>query len=238
MPKQFVLPFANSPEQDTGNFIVAPCNQQALGFLGRWPDWPAPAVALFGPAGCGKSHLARIWRSRADARLVSAGELAANGAQANLFSGAWVIEDMDRLAPDAARDHVLMHLFENPGTSLLLTGRLPPPQWPAATGDWRSRLQSLIALEISSPDDRFLTALVERQFAARQLQVPGSVVNRILTHVERTPDAVARFVETADLKALSEKRPVSLRLVTEMLDEFDEVGGSATVVTPSSGLAP
>jgi chromosomal replication initiation ATPase DnaA len=83
-----------------------------------------------------------------------------------------------------------------------------------------------------------LTALVERQFAARQLQVPGSVVNRILTHVERTPDAVARFVETADWKALSEKRPVSLRLVTEMLDECDEVGDSAVVMTASSGLAP
>ncbi len=235
MSKQFVLPFANSPEPGLGNFIIAACNEQACDFIGRWPDWPAPVAALFGPAGCGKSHLASIWRARADAKLLVARDVAPGGTRPVLFSGALVIEDMDRVPPDASRDHLLIDLFDHPGTSLLLTGRLPPAQWPAATGDWRSRLQSLIALEVLPPDDGLLAALVKRHFAARQLQVPGSVVNRIVTHLERTPGAVARFIEAADCKALSERRPISLRLVMEMLGDVDKSDGAPPGAATGSG---
>jgi chromosomal replication initiation ATPase DnaA len=216
MATQFILPFADSPVRNAGTVIIGACNRQASDFLGRWPDWPAPAAALFGPGGCGKSHLADIWRNRTGANLISAGNLAAR-AHPHSLSGALVIEDLDRVPPDASRDHVLVELFDTPGTSLLLTGRSPPAQWPAATGDWSSRLRSLVALEIWPPDDEFLAALMERHFAERQLEVPASVVIGILTHIERTPDAVLRFIESADRKALSEKRPVSLRLVMEML---------------------
>jgi hypothetical protein len=44
------------------------------------------------------------------------------------------------------------------------------------------------------------------------------VVRRIVTHVERTPQAVAAFVARADKKALAEKRPVTDRLVVELIE--------------------
>jgi len=45
------------------------------------------------------------------------------------------------------------------------------------------------------------------------------VLDKILSSVERTPSAVADFVEHADRRALAQKRPINLRLVMEMLDE-------------------
>ena len=227
MLKQFVLPLEKPAGCEPGDFIVAACNERALDFVQRWPDWPARSAAIFGPAGCGKSHLARIWKGRAGAGLVAAGDLKAGFNPGS----ALVVEDMDRVAPDLSRDRILMELFDNPGLSLLLTGRSPPAHWPFATGDWKSRLQSLIAFEIRLPDDGFLSVLIERQFAERQLHVPHSLIERILFHVERTPDAVGRFIEAADRKAWSEKRPVSLRLVSEILDQ-NESG------MPVSGVSP
>ena len=50
------------------DFVVADGNREALAWIDRWPDWPAPALALGGPPGCGKTHLARIWAARAGAR--------------------------------------------------------------------------------------------------------------------------------------------------------------------------
>ena len=47
------------------DFVVASGNREALAWIDRWPDWPAPALALGGPAGCGKTHLGRIWAARA-----------------------------------------------------------------------------------------------------------------------------------------------------------------------------
>lgn len=220
MAEQFVLPLANKPVLDAGNFIVARCNQQAVDFVRRWPDWPSPAAALFGPKSCGKSHLATIWSDMARANIVFARELTP-ALPGKSLSEPIVIEDLDRAPPDAAREHVLIGLLDRPGSSVLFTGRTPPSQWPSATGDWHSRLLSLIAFEMWSPDDEFLSALVQRHFAERQLHAPASVVNHILAHVERTPDAIAGFVDGIDHKALSEKRPLSLRLVMEMLGDND-----------------
>jgi chromosomal replication initiation ATPase DnaA len=220
MPEQYILPLTNRPVLDAGNFIVARSNQQAVEFIRRWPDWPSTAAALFGPKACGKSHLATIWADMAQASIISAAELIpATGRKS--ASTSLVIEDLDRTPADATRDHLLIGLLDRPGVSVLLTGRTPPAQWPAATGDWHSRLQSLIAFQMWSPDDEFLSALVQRHFAERQLHASASVVNHILAHVERTPDAIAGFVDSIDHKALSEKRPLSLRLVMEMLGDND-----------------
>jgi chromosomal replication initiation ATPase DnaA len=87
------------------------------------------------------------------------------------------------------------------------------------TGDWRSRTASLLAFGIDAPGDDFLSALARNLFAARQLAVSPEVAELIVTRLERTPDAIAAFVAAADEKALRAKRPVSLRLVLEMLDE-------------------
>jgi chromosomal replication initiation ATPase DnaA len=220
MPEQFILPLTKEPVLDAGNFIVARCNQQAVEFVRRWPDWPSTAAALFGPKACGKSHLARIWAGMAQATIISAPELITPAGRKN-SSTAFVIEDLDRTPADAARDHILIGLLDRPGVSVLLTGRAPPTQWPVATGDWHSRLQSLIGFEMWSPDDEFLSALVKRHFAERQLHPSASVVSHILAHVERTPDAIAGFVDSIDHRALSEKRPLSLRLVMEMIGNND-----------------
>jgi chromosomal replication initiation ATPase DnaA len=231
MAEQFVLPLTNRPVLDAGSFIIARCNRQATDFIQRWPDWPSPAAALFGPKACGKSHLAKVWADMARANIVSVAELIPALENKNTAAPI-VIEDLDRALPDVARDHVLIGLLDRPGASVLLTGRTPPAQWPAATGDWHSRLQSTIAFQMWSPDDEFLSALVQRHFAERQLHAPASVVNHILAHVERTPDAIAEFVHGIDNKALSEKRPLSLRLVMEMLGD-NESATSGMYATPA-----
>jgi chromosomal replication initiation ATPase DnaA len=70
-----------------------------------------------------------------------------------------------------------------------------------------------------APDDALLTALARKLFADRQLQVPDSVISRMLLKLERTPASVAGFVGELDRKSLAERRPVTERLVVALLDE-------------------
>jgi chromosomal replication initiation ATPase DnaA len=72
------------------------------------------------------------------------------------------------------------------------------------------------------PDDNLLSGLVAKHFADRQLEAAEAVVKRIVSHVERTPEAVAAFVARADRKALAEKRPVTARLVLELIEAEGE----------------
>ena len=59
-----------SPRSDVRISSSLPGNREAVAFIDAWPDWPAPAAALYGPSGSGKSHLVSIWAQRADARIV------------------------------------------------------------------------------------------------------------------------------------------------------------------------
>jgi chromosomal replication initiation ATPase DnaA len=129
-----------------------------------------------------------------------------------------VIEDVDSEEPCEARDRALLALLERPAGTLLLTGRTAPSDWPVSIGDLKSRFHSLIAFAMWVPDEKLLSALVTKHFADRQLEVTEGVVRRIVTHVERTPEAVAAFVTRADRKALAERRPVTDRLVLELIE--------------------
>lgn len=235
MSGQFALPLSHAPDFTAGRFIVAPCNDRAFDFVRRWPDWPTLAAALFGPAGCGKTHLAHIWAARADALVIEGGAFALKFAEARKSAHHLVIEDLDREPPDDAREHLLMELLDHPARTILFTGRVQPRQWACAGGDWKSRAGSLLAFGIDAPDDSFLCAFVRNLFAARQLTVPPAVAELIVTRLERTPDAIARFVATADQTALGAKRPVSLRLIMEMLGE--ERAGRMFGAQPA-GIAP
>lgn len=212
------MPFGVQPAFKRETFVSAPCNEAAFAFGQRWPDWPQRAAALYGPPGSGKSHLAAIWAEISSARIIAASELTPDTVETSNDPTAFVIEDFDHAAPTPLRDQALLSLSDRPGTWLLLTGRTAPAQWPVVVADLKSRLTSLIALPVWAPDDTLLSALVRKHFADRQLDVPDSVIRRIITHVERTPAAVAAFVADADAKALAEKRAITGRLIVELLD--------------------
>jgi chromosomal replication initiation ATPase DnaA len=218
MAGQLALPFGVQPLLKRETFISAPCNEAALAFVQRWPDWPHKAAALYGPQGSGKSHLAAIWAGISNACIISAHKLTPEAVELPNSPAAFVVEDVDREAPNTGRDSALLSLSDRPGAWLLLTGRAPPSEWPVAVADLKSRLNSLIALPVWAPDDSLLGDLVRKHFADRQLEVPEAVIRRIITHVERTPAAVAAFVADADAKALAEKRAITSRLIVELLD--------------------
>ena len=85
MAKQLTLDLAlPPPTYRREDFIVADGNREALAWLDRWPDWPAPALALGGPPGCGKTHLAHIWATRTGAAILQSPAITPAQAQANL----------------------------------------------------------------------------------------------------------------------------------------------------------
>jgi chromosomal replication initiation ATPase DnaA len=214
MPRQLALPFGSRPALGREDFIVAPRNEQALRFIERWPDWPTRAVAIWGPRDSGKTHLARIFADLSGAHLVSASELSS----VDPDTESAIAVELDETPADMERDRLLFALFERPSGTLLLTGRTSPSEWPIVLGDLKSRFDALLAFEVWAPDDHLLSALIRKQFTDRQLDVADAIVRRLLTHVERTPQAIAAFISRIDEKALADKRAISERLVMELID--------------------
>jgi len=208
---QLVLPLETRSALGRADFIVAPGNERAVAFLDSYPNWPAPAAALYGPPACGKSHLAAVWAEKAGAKIVEAASL-----EADVPDGALVVENVAAGVPQAP----LFALLER-GAPLLLTAQAPPPEWPQNFGlslpDLVSRARALLAFALWAPDDALLMGLAVKLFADRQLQVPESVVTHMIRHLERSPGAIRDFVAQADAVALAAKRPINISLIRDLL---------------------
>lgn len=208
---QLVLPLEIRSAQGRADFIVAPANQRAVAFLDSYPHWPAPAVALFGPAASGKSHLAAVWADKAGATVLEAAQL-----ESGIPAGPLVVENVTAGVAEAP----LFALLER-GTPLLLTAQLPPAEWPEkfalALPDLVSRVRALLAFALWAPDDALLMGLAVKLFADRQVQVPENVVTHMIRSLERSPAAIRDFVARADAVALAEKRPINISLIRDLL---------------------
>jgi chromosomal replication initiation ATPase DnaA len=215
LPAQLILPLQSTPALGRSDFLVAPGNAEAVAFIDAFPNWPLPAAALYGPSGSGKSHLVVAWSQACGATIVRATELNASFVERLEPGSAVAVEDVDSTT-STGHETALFALF-NRNESLLLTGREPPANWPAALPDLKSRFGALLAFSLWQPDDALLAALTRKLFTDRQLAVPDTVIMRILRSVERSPAAVREFVARADAHALAQKRPITAVLVGEML---------------------
>ena len=221
---QLALDLPLRPAMGRDDFLVTPCNELAVAWIDRWPDWHAPALALYGSAGCGKSHLAEVWRERSGARRIEAETLLAVPAHEQLMAGKLlVLEDIETpLADSAALQEALFHLYnalKEQGGYLLLTGRRAPARWSCALADLRSRLGSLPAVAMEPPDESLMEALLLKLFVDRQLRVTPEVLRYIVARIERSFEAVSHFVARIDKASLARRRSVTIPLLHELLKE-------------------
>ena len=215
-PHQLALALAHHESFAREDFLAGPSNAAALGMIERWPDWPDRALALVGPAGSGKSHLAAIWAERTGARLLSSRALDEPLAGA-LATGALVVEDVRVGAFEELALFHLLNLAREQRAFLLLTSRTSPVTWPVRVPDLASRLRALPLAELRPADDALLRAVLIKLFADRQLAVDETLVGYLAARIERSVPAARAAVMALDQAALRLQRPVNRALAVEIL---------------------
>jgi chromosomal replication initiation ATPase DnaA len=217
-PRQLAFDLPHRPASGADDFLVAEPNAAAVAWLDRWPDWPAPGLALHGPEGCGKTHLLRVWQARSGAPLLRPAELAGlDLASLAAAPGPVALDDCEGPLLEQPLLH-LYNLLAAAGRHLLLAGREPPARWPVRLPDLRSRLGALPAIAIAAPDDALLAGILVKLFADRQLRVEGAVVDYLLPRMERSFAAAERLVARLDALALERGRGVTAPLARLALE--------------------
>lgn len=221
-PRQLAIPFEHRPALGGEDFLVTSANAGAVAWTDRWPDWQAPCLTVWGPEGCGKTHLSRVFLARTGGGLLDRAGLARAAAEAP--GKVHVVEDIDRAPLADAEAEALFHLYngaKEAGGYLLLTARLAPSRWLVALPDLRSRLLAAPAVEITAPDDDLLTALLVKQFADRQLRVEAEVISYLVPRMDRTFRAAREIVAAIDAEALARRRNVTVPLARDVLARME-----------------
>jgi DnaA regulatory inactivator Hda len=213
-PQQLPLDLEYRPALGMTDFVIAPGNHDAVAWIDRWPDWPSHALAIHGPAGSGKTHLAHVWQARSNAVFLDRAP-----ALDSPLPSAIALD-----SPQDWAEAALLHLYNRQreaGGHLLIVSETPPARWPVALPDLASRLASIPAVALAAPDDDLLVAVMAKQFADRGLEVNEDVLRYVVSRVERSFAAAAEMVARIDRASLAQQRKVTLALARECVADAE-----------------
>lgn len=213
MARQLRLPLRRPPTYSREAFVVGPSNGEAVTLLDAWPRWPGRVLALVGPEGAGKTHLARMWSETAEAAVLDR----QNPDITQAAGRPALLEDVDQGAPAEALFH-LINMAAHEGGGLLLTARTRPAAWPADLPDLRSRLNALTVASIDEPDDTVLEGVLRKLFRERSIRPPHEVYQYLLRRMERSIPHAREIVRRLDEASDAEQRPVSRILAKQILE--------------------
>ena len=216
IPLTLILP---QPSEVT-DFFVTGANALAYGWLETWPNWPAPyqSVNIYGPTGCGKTHLASLYQQKCNSYLISS--MSAFNRTDYRDHNAFICEDVKSSAQwdEEALFHFLNYLAET-GKSCFFTSQIALSQIQWQLPDLKSRMRALPSQAVELPDDELLMTLLDSYFQRRQCQVSETTLRYILSRIERSYEALTDIVQKVDKISLAEKRAVTTALIRPLFDQ-------------------
>lgn len=225
---QLPLDLGHLPALGREDFLLAGSNQAAVQWLEEWPAWPAPVLALYGPSGAGKTHLAHVFAARvrdAGGRLsfIDPTVLTVDAVPVQLGDATDVVLDGARSAPEEGLLHLHNLVAERSG-HLLIVATEPPARWNIQLADLSSRLLAAPAVGVDPPDDTLLAAVLVKLFRDRQLAVTEDVIGYLIARIERSFAGARDIVDRLDRAALAQQRAITVPLARAVLAES---GGDA-----------
>ena len=211
--EQLLLDLPKLSGSGRSDVVVSGSNALASAHLDAWPDWPQPLTVLSGPAGSGKSHLARCWAQRVGADTFDPRALG----DVSLGDQPFLIEDVDRGGLDERALFHVVNAARARGLTGLVTARFRPGVWRVGLPDLLSRLRAAVQIEIEQPDDVLVAGVAMTLFAERQLEVGADVIDTIVARSPRSLVEVQALVRRLDYLSLTKRRAVTRPLVLEAL---------------------
>lgn len=226
MSGQLSLRLRLDDEATFANFFTTEANRPALAAL-RSPDMRV--LYLFGPPGCGRSHLLQALSHE----LMGEGQAAVYLPLAALTdlppeevlegleaSPVILLDDIDSIAGRSDWETALFHLFNRvdvAGGRWIATGHATPGQLPVALPDLRSRLLWGGSFQLHALDDEQRQEALIMLARRRGLDMPVEVARYLLARQARSMPALTALLEELDRASLRERRRLTVPFVKEVL---------------------
>ena len=221
--KNFQLTFDLYGEEsfNRDDFIISNSNKDALAWIDSWPTWPenVSGLNIFGAGSSGKTHLANIWKSKANALSITRPLL-------DLVNLRKLLESHENVLIDnfdsSWKEEPILHLYnlmQEVGGTLVIVSEKPASQIDIKLRDLASRVSTMTTVELKPPDDELIKGVMRKLFKDRQIEVPSEVVNYLTIRMERSFKEVSRMVDRLDKTSLSEKNAITLSLARRILLE-------------------
>ena len=224
---QQALDLPVTPRYSFENFVCCDGNATALAFARQLtdPGGHEKLLVLYGPTGCGKSHLLHaIQQTIACGSRVASCKEFTDGTNTALFEElsslpALLVDDLHLLPDKAALRQMLWELFNHfhsAGLPVALTANRAPRELANLDEHLVSRLLWGLVAQLDVSDDTSRRMLIAKLAADRQVLLPDDVAAWLLTVLPRDVGALANACNVLYRAALERQRKISLRLAREL----------------------
>lgn len=210
MSEQLAFSLTYRPAFGRSDFLVSSCNQEAVAWIDKYPNWPTNALVICGEKGSGKSHLASIFSQV----QIDASALTVDYALSETANKV-VVEDVDFLRDENALFHLYNNLTARNGALLMTATRMPMFR----LKDLQSRFNSVPKVFISMPDEELLGAVLTKAFYDKHLLIDLKVVDYALARIPRSFEVIQRLIEEADTLSLQRKQRITIPLMRQVIEQ-------------------
>lgn len=188
----------------------------------------AACVWIWGAIGSGRSHLLQACVNDAGvagARSAYLPLASANGLVPEVVDGLEdcdlvCVDDVDRVAGDAAWERALLMLYEGVrqrGGRLVLAADRAPPHCEFDLPDLESRFASAATFRLRAMSDEERVRAMQLRARWRGLDLSDEVANYVLTRVARDTASLFGLLDRLDREALVARRRLTVPFVREIL---------------------
>ena len=224
--QQLALPLTFKVVKNRENFLVSKCNELAVKLIENSESWQSrkkinaiPAVLIYGPKACGKTHLSYIFRQYNDCIYLSS--LSNNDLELIEKGKIFILDDF---APGLKYPAELMMHFLNQVTynegSVLFLSRYSAFDMDWSLDDLNSRIRSLMSCQIKLPDDVLLYSFMVKYAGDKKLVLNDKQIIYILERLDRNFQSIIGFIDKLDNFSLETKKKVSYNSIKNILNNL------------------
>jgi chromosomal replication initiation ATPase DnaA len=226
---QFLFKFGKKINYSADDYVVSKANNDIYSYMNNWCNIAsnnvtnkyAKCMLIKGEKRSGKTHLCTIFARNNFAKFISKSNLK-NDNLIDLVNSrdCFIIDDFNLVKKHQQEIYSLINLIVEKNKTLIITienNSLSSITLP----DLLSRLNAFHIETLDKPDDLLCNAILTKNFIDRQLKVNQDVIDYLLARIERSYESLAKIIEIIDLKSMQMKREVTIPLVKEILENYD-----------------
>ncbi len=210
----FKFPFKTSYfEKD---FFVSKNNFAVYKLIESWPNWPDKKINIFGPKGCGKTHLANILFKKINSTIIKADEIKSDFIEKTKQKKCLIIDDYKNNVDEKLFYSILNQIIQS-DQYIVINSLKPIKKENINLIDLKSRLESFIDFGIDLPTDDLLRVIITKSFSDMQIGINTKLLEYIIKNIDRSYEKIFKFIREIDLISLSTGKSININLIKKVL---------------------
>ena len=221
MSEQLIFNFPFKKNYLKQDFYVSKNNFNAFKLIESWPKWPSRLVNIFGPTGCGKTHLINILKTKIQSIIKLSKNVSEDILRDFKTKECLIIDDYNNNVDEKILYSIINQANQD-NKYLIISSTVSIKKFKTRLQDLESRFTSFVDVGIDLPTDDLIRVILTKNFSDKQIEVSEKNIEYILKNIERSYEKINTFSNSIDSLSLTKAQPIKLHLIKKVLNEIGQ----------------